>query len=110
MNNILDMAMQAFSGQANLIEAIAIAVICALLVGRFIFVIIWAVIAVLVDTFLPVVYTVVSTGNTSGIAAKASEIVTMVQQNWTVLAVKYVVYLIAIAILVGLKGLIFRRG
>lgn len=109
MNNILDMAMQAFSGQTNLIEAIIIAVIAALLVGRFVFVIIWAAIAVIVDTFLPVVYTVVSTGSTDGIAAKASEVVNMAQADLTLILVKYVVYLIAIAILAGVKSVIFRH-
>jgi hypothetical protein len=110
MHNILDMAMSAFSGTPALVEGIIIAVIAALIMGRFIFVIIWAAIAVIIDSFLPVVYGVVTTGKTDGIAAKATEVVNLLQSNWTLVAVKYGVYLIVISVLFLLKSAVFRRG
>jgi hypothetical protein len=109
MQNIMDMVMQAFSGK-DALEGIIIAVICALLTGRLALVIIWAVIALAVDTFLPVVYSIVQTGNTEGAATAASQAVTDAQANWTLVAVKYVVYLVVIGILYVVKSALFRRG
>jgi len=109
MQNIMDMVMQAFSGK-DALEAIIIAVIAALLVGRLVLVVIWALIALAVDTFLPVAYSIVQSGNTDGAAQAATDAITALQANWTLVAVKYGVYLVVIGILFVVKSALFRRG
>ena len=100
--------MAAFSGK-DALEAIIIAVICALLAGRIALVIVWAVVALLVDTFLPIAYNIISTGGTAGVAAVSSDIVSQAQANPTLLGIKYVVYLVVIGILFLVKSALFRR-
>jgi len=108
VHNIMDQAMAAFSGK-DALEAIIIAVICALLAGRIVLVVVLAVVAVAVDTFLPIVYNIVQAGNTDGVAAVSTDIINQAQANPMLLAIKYVVYLIVIGILFLVKSTVFRR-
>jgi len=104
----MDKAMAAFSGK-DALEAVIIAIICALLVGRFFLVIVWALVAVAVDTFLPIVYNIVQTHGTAGVSQTVTDIVNQVQADPMTLVIKYVAYLIVIGILFVVKSALFRR-
>jgi len=108
MDQIMNLAMQAFSGQ-HAIEAIVIAIVLALLMGSLAQDIFFALIAVAIQTFLPLAYDVVHSGNASGIGAKASEIAHGIPTNWQPLLVTYGVYLIVIGLLYLIKSVLFRR-
>jgi hypothetical protein len=108
MDQIMNMAMAAFSGQ-HAIEAIVIAVVLALIMGSLMQDVFFALIAVAIQLFLPVVYDVVHSGSASGVGAKAGDIVHSLSGMWQQLAVMYVVYLIVIGLLFLIKSVLFRR-
>lgn len=108
MDQIMNLAMGAFQGN-HMYEAIIIAVVLALIMGSLAQDIFFALIAVVIQTFLPLVYDVVQTGKASGVGAKASEIAHAIPANWQPLLVTYVVYLIGIGVLYLVKSVLFRR-
>ena len=109
MDIIMNTAKAAFSGQ-HAIEAIIIAVLLALIMGSLAQDLLFALFAVLIQLFLPVVFDVVHTGNASNVGKMAGDIVhnvpTMV---WPTLVVMYLVYLILIGLLYLIKNVLFRR-
>ena len=108
MNNIMNMAMAAFQG-THAVEAIIIAIVLALIMGSLMQDIFFALIAVIIQTFLPVVYDIVQTGKASGIGQKAGDIAHSIPGMWQTLLVMYVVYLIVIGLLYLIKSVLFRR-
>lgn len=108
MDQIMNMAMQAFSG-THAVEAVIIAVVLALIMGSLAQDFVFALIAVAIQTFLPVAYDVVHTGKADGVAAKAGEIAQAIPAQWQTLLVVYVVYLIGIGVLYMVKSALFNR-
>ncbi len=102
------MAMAAFTG-THAIEAIIISLVLALIMGSLVQDLLFAIIAVAIQTFLPVVYDVVHTGNASNVGKTASDIAHGIPANWEPLLVTYVGYLIIIGVLFLIKSVLFRR-
>lgn len=108
MHDIMNQAMGAFPGMLWLTAAI-LAIICSLLTQRIPQVIIWALIAMVIVTFWPVVTNIVQSRGVSTVGTDAMDAVKAVQDNWILPVIRYVAFLIVIAVLFLLRSA-FRRG
>ena len=108
MQDIMNQAMGAFPGQLWLTAGI-IAIVCSLLTQRIPQIIIWALIALAVLTFWPVIVNIVQTRGVSSVGTDAVGVVKAVQTNWILPVIRYVAFLVAIAILFLLRSA-FSRG
>jgi len=108
MQDIMNQAMGAFPGLLWLTAAI-LAIICSLLTQRIPQVVIWALVALVIITFWPVVTDAVQTRGVSNVGKDAMDVVKAVQTNWILPVIRYVAFLVVIALLFVLRSA-FRRG
>ena len=108
MQDIMNQAMGAFPGMLWLTAAI-IAIICSLLTQRIPQVVIWAIVALVLITFWPVITNAVQSRGVATVGADAAAVVKAVQTNWILPIIRYVAFLVAIAALFLLRSA-FRRA
>jgi hypothetical protein len=92
------------------LEFAVLAVIAALLMGRYLQVVIFALIALAIDLFLPVAFDIIQSGSTSSAGGVATDIVNKLPGQWMTLIIEYGAFLVAISILFVLKSFVLRRG
>jgi len=108
MQDIMNQAMGAFPGLTWLTAAI-LAIICSLLTQRIPQVVIWALVALVIITFWPVITGVVQTRGVTDVGKDATDVVKAVQANWILPIIRYVAFLVVIALLFILRSA-FRRA
>jgi len=108
MQDIMNHAMGAFPGLLWL-TALIIAVICSLLTQRIPQAVIWAIIAVIIITLWPVVTDAVATRGVSNVGKDFMDVVAAVKADWILPIIRFVVLLVAIAVLFLLRSA-FRRA
>jgi hypothetical protein len=104
----MNQAMGAFPGMLWLTAAI-IAIICSLLTQRIPQVVIWALVALVLITFWPVVTNAVQTRGVSSVGTDATAVIDALKTNWVLPVIRYVAFLVVIAVLFLLRSA-FRRG
>ncbi len=108
VQDIMNQAMGAFPGLTWL-TALILAVICSLLTQRIPQVIIWALIALVIITFWPVIVGVVQTRGVSEVSTDAVSVLDAVKTNWILPIIRYVAFIVVIAVLFLLRSA-FRRA
>ena len=108
MQDIMNQAMGAFPGLTWLTAAI-LAIICSLLTQRIPQVVIWALVALLIITFWPVVTDAVQTRGVSNVGKDAMDVISAIKSNWILPVIRYVAFLIVIALLFVARSA-FRRA